>query len=695
MLCSLCQGVLAQENRCAETKPSGHRLTHHSTCATLKHSVERGCYVCNRLWANLALDERQVVSASGDSTADDGDDEEVGVEAKFLEAEDTSADYITASSLSDGQAYGYPGCYLWELAFNTNKVVVPDKTQDRAFWRAAFLLSPNNGLEMNKGCGTLSSHTNSNATLTLARRWITDCAAHHQQCKTSSRENRFYPTRLLDCGSPGASDIRCHLIEPSIAATDEPYITLSHCWGVTDSLKLTTENYGQLLNGISMSLLPKLYQDVVHIAHQLNVRYLWIDALCIIQQGDQLADWQREVALMRDVYSNSFCNISAANVPDSHHSMFRSRDPEALHPDVVYLSVNGLNTTYLVSDIRLWDTDVSRAVVNTRAWVLQERLLAPRIVHFGASQVFWECREKDAAEVYPDGLPVDIFPAHKRLKDLTSDRGEDEQGCKLWAYQSWIRIVQIYSACALTFPSDKLVAISGIAAMMEAVLCDEYIAGMWRRHLEKELLWSRVDMQSAIPAQPQTYRAPSWSWAAVDGEINPGCMEVGPEDILIKVVSLRLKHMEIDKMSLAEGSRLRLLGYLKQLVLLPYTSAATKSNGDWIMVVNGVQVSRLTNSTMREPQPHVKLDASHVSFEKQNKEASLYCMPGRKRSGDSGSIYILLLELVNRERGIFRRIGLARGWDKAVIERMLSHHVMESQFPCEEYKDGKHLISLV
>ncbi|KAH8707291.1 hypothetical protein HC256_010568 [Beauveria bassiana] len=642
MLCSLCQGVLAQENRCAETKPSGHRLTHHSTCATLKHSVERGCYVCNRLWANLALDERQVVSASGDSTADDGDDEEVGVEAKFLEAEDTSADYITASSLSDGQAYGYPGCYLWELAFNTNKVVVPDKTQDRAFWRAAFLLSPNN-----------------------------------------------------DCGSPGASDIRCHLIEPSIAATDEPYITLSHCWGVTDSLKLTTENYGQLLNGISMSLLPKLYQDVVHIAHQLNVRYLWIDALCIIQQGDQLADWQREVALMRDVYSNSFCNISAANVPDSHHSMFRSRDPEALHPDVVYLSVNGLNTTYLVSDIRLWDTDVSRAVVNTRAWVLQERLLAPRIVHFGASQVFWECREKDAAEVYPDGLPVDIFPAHKRLKDLTSDRGEDEQGCKLWAYQSWIRIVQIYSACALTFPSDKLVAISGIAAMMEAVLCDEYIAGMWRRHLEKELLWSRVDMQSAIPAQPQTYRAPSWSWAAVDGEINPGCMEVGPEDILIKVVSLRLKHMEIDKMSLAEGSRLRLLGYLKQLVLLPYTSAATKSNGDWIMVVNGVQVSRLTNSTMREPQPHVKLDASHVSFEKQNKEASLYCMPGRKRSGDSGSIYILLLELVNRERGIFRRIGLARGWDKAVIERMLSHHVMESQFPCEEYKDGKHLISLV
>ncbi|KAM3524550.1 hypothetical protein NHJ13051_004500 [Beauveria bassiana] len=67
---------------------------------------------------------------------------------------------------------------------------------------------------------------------------------------------------------------------------------------------------------------------------------------------------------------------------------------------------------------------------------------------------------------------------------------------------------------------------------------------------------------------------------------------------------------------------------------------------------------------MREPQPHVKLDASHVSFEKQNKEASLYL-----------------------ERGIFRRIGLARGWDKAVIERMLSHHVMETQFPCEEYKD--------
>ncbi len=113
------------------------------------------------------------------------------------------------------------------------------------------------------------------------------------------------------------------------------------------------------------------------------------------------------------------------------------------------------------------------------------------------------------------------------------------------------------------------------------------------------------------------------------------------------------------------------------------------------MVVNGVHVSTPADSSIRKPQPFVKLDTFHKDFDKQNAEATLYCMPGRKRKSDDGSIYILLLELENRERGIFRRIGLAHGWGKVVRDNMLGRSEEEEKFPCEEYRDGLHSIRII
>lgn len=98
---------------------------------------------------------------------------------------------------------------------------------------------------------------------------------------------------------------------------------------------------------------------------------------------------------------------------------------------------------------------------------------------------------------------------------------------------------------------------------------------------------------------------------------------------------------------------------------------------------------------MREPQPHVMLDAFHEDFDKQNTEAALYCMPGRARKGDNGSIYVLLLVLDDREKAIFRRIGLARGWGEDMKEKILARSGEEDKFQCEEYRDGLHLIRII
>lgn len=473
-------------------------------------------------------------------------------------------------------------------------------------------------------------------------------------------------------------------------------MTLSHCWGFTDCPKLTTDNRAQLLDQIPLPLLPQLYQDAVYVTRHLGIKYLWIDSLCIIQWGDESTDWRHEVMLMDKVYSNSFCNISPTDAPDSHHSVFSVRDPHVLYPQIVNVSTNRKVTQYVVLHSDFWQTEVSRARLNRRAWVLQERLLSPRVLHFSRNQMLWECREKDASEIYPDGLPLELFgSSYGRFKDLTHHAATGETNGAVAAYRSWTRIVRAYTICDLTFPSDKLVALSAVAKVMANVLQDDYVAGMWRRYLERELLWSVRQSRGGYRTQPTIYRAPSWSWTATDNEVDPGLLAVGAADMLIEAQDVQLDYTADDKTGLIKGGWLRLRGVLKQLVILPHHSSSSGSCRDWSMIVNGVQVSVLSDSAEREPQPHVMLDAPHRHFDEEITDGNLYCMPARVREGDEGSIYVLILLLEDRKWGIFRRVGLARGWGKDVKDKVLARTTEESKLPCEEYRDGLHTIRII
>jgi hypothetical protein len=77
--------------------------------------------------------------------------------------------------------------------------------------------------------------------------------------------------------------------------------------------------------------------------------------------------------------------------------------------------------------------------------------------------------------------------------------------------EQWLEIVQAYSGCSLTFDTDKLVAISGIARMMKDDMNCRYFSGLWLRDLEHQLLWKVSNLQQT----PRT-RVPSWSWTSVD-----------------------------------------------------------------------------------------------------------------------------------------------------------------------------------
>lgn len=196
--------------------------------------------------------------------------------------------------------------------------------------------------------------------------------------------------------------------------------------------------------------------------------------VCITQDLVDRSDWEHEGSLMGKVYTHSYCNLSASDASDSTKSLARDRSPNFLDVININLRTDLLNgdkdlQSYAIEDSYLFDRAVSSCELNHRGKVLQERLLSPRVLHFGHDQLLWECRSTIACEKYPREVPA-ITRSIKGtdLKANVAYIRNDEQ--------SWLEfsstIVRQYSECSLTFGTDKLVALSGIAKQVRAALKD-------------------------------------------------------------------------------------------------------------------------------------------------------------------------------------------------------------------------------
>ena len=184
-------------------------------------------------------------------------------------------------------------------------------------------------------------------------------------------------------------------------------------------------------------------------------------------------------------------------------------------------------------DSLLWEKGVETAPLSRRAWVVQEIFLAARVLHFSSNQLFWECSDLRACEIFPAGIPLSLFPWSTKglmsMSDWRRDRWQRYDGDPVSdPYMTWDRIFCSYSNCQLTKGDDKLVALSGIAKSLQASLSgDKYLAGLWRNRLQNYLVWSahrsydveKLSYKSSC-RRPEPYRAPFWSWASLDGGIS-------------------------------------------------------------------------------------------------------------------------------------------------------------------------------
>lgn len=324
----------------------------------------------------------------------------------------------------------------------------------------------------------------------------------------------------------------------------DSYAALSYCWGPKQypNLIATKASFNGMLENIPLSKFPLTLRDGIAVTRGLGLRYLWIDALCIVQDDDD--DKDNEIPQMRQIFSYAHCTIIAATAAHCHAGFLHVRElPYTLELCVPYPGLDVKNGHLFLREYDLdhWTLyDPLGDPVNHRAWTLEERLLSPRRLVYSKNHVRWLCETTELTNggdledrKWPSttnrGDQMERLPPHLSPWTTTSSIGEDATSQRRDTWYSWLNIVREYNLRSLTKSKDKLRAIGGIAELYYLKTGDQYCAGLWRSYLAEELLWKVFDPRATFSSMviksrdpvmlfPRpNYRAPTWSWASVDG----------------------------------------------------------------------------------------------------------------------------------------------------------------------------------
>lgn len=299
----------------------------------------------------------------------------------------------------------------------------------------------------------------------------------------------------------------------------EPYAALSYAWGKSPNLRLTASTLVQFSHSISHKKMPKSVQDAVATTRRLGIRYLWVDALCIIQ--DSVSDWNREAAVMGDIYADAIVVLKAASSADCQDGLYPRREKDEVADFKLQMVLEDGSSGF--ASVRLKSLNVSEAL-DTRGWCLQEPWLARRMLVFGSRQMWWECGTCTPTE---SGSPIlkSNLGSTRSQKSIASahnnDSNQDSSAETKADDYKWEDVVGALSARTFTFADDSLSALSGIAKLLSNIdrVGDTYIAGLWKSDLPKDLLWNLWAHHNEISEtdRPAKLHSPSWSWASVSG----------------------------------------------------------------------------------------------------------------------------------------------------------------------------------
>jgi hypothetical protein len=381
-----------------------------------------------------------------------------------------------------------------------------------------------------------------------ARSWLDTCVKHHESCgirsaTISSRPVSMLPRRLIDL-SQGATIVILDVPEWTIlglctAAELSKYCTLSYQWGTAPHTCVLSDSFSTLLE-MPFSPMPQVFKDAITITRALGIRFLWIDALCIVQpaaSGDD-TDWRIEGPRMGIICENSTLTLAAtcangtddgilAKLGNSVHAAAPCRIIDMSQPDASVVSSsspqrNNNRQRYVSLDIcePSFFRCVSTSPLNARGWVMQERALSHRLIHFTQHGMFWECSQEKLHEHFGNVDPntdSQRVPCHTKETLLSVARA---QSSKHLCPVEWFHFITQYSTTGFTEPQDRLIALSSVAKAAQPMLGrGGYYAGLWRNDLNRGLMW-HCQFPSTDLRRRETLVAPTWSWASVEGSIS-------------------------------------------------------------------------------------------------------------------------------------------------------------------------------
>ncbi|KAH7125641.1 heterokaryon incompatibility protein-domain-containing protein [Dendryphion nanum] len=355
----------------------------------------------------------------------------------------------------------------------------------------------------------IRGNAGSDDTFDFARNCIKDCLTNpiHTACRETARGPVIIPKRLIDVGR---SSTPIHLVDTQGRRAVQ-YAALSHCWGKSLVLTVTKANWQTFASHIPFESLPPLFQDAVIITRQLGLCYLWIDSLCIIQ--DSKRDWETESAKMGGIYEGSYVTICATNSRESNERCLVDREKPV---KIAFQKTNGkeciLGARRILEHHPITNEQQPARLVGpltSRAWTLQEHVLSTRVLHYTATELLFECKTSYRCECF---APKKIYPTTPALIPKAIAKKQSNHRA-IW--DAWQNIVTEYSKRNLTVAADRLPAISGIANKIALATGSSYIAGIWKKNLVSDLVWSSSSGHAPGYAL-DAYRAPTFSWASLD-----------------------------------------------------------------------------------------------------------------------------------------------------------------------------------
>lgn len=551
--------------------------------------------------------------------------------------------------------------------------------------------------------GRLSdSHTGSEGSIRVAKRWLNRCKSNpdHLVCQTAfqgSSETRPMPKRLLYI----SEDTVCVMNTNNIHSK---YCALSYCWGKEEFIKTTKDNLAQHQKEVPLARLPIMIKQAIEFALKLDYQYIWIDALCIVQDDD--AEWEQEAARMDSIYSHADLTLSSLVSASVSDPLFTPRIPRTIRPLVLdqlwkpkWARSHDRITTLFVPEFDYpgrWDP----RPVHSRGWTLQEQLLSTRIIFFGEGLLHFECLLEARKEDDLDNIcgresrqysgRENRIMAKRTLKGTLDQAKDKTKGIQIGYYNDvegpfelWQEQFAEYTCRNLTRPSDRLAAFYSISSKMADVVNQKFVDGIWLgSEMMESLCWKTVRAQGrAVRNQVGFESFPSWSWVSVPGQISfAWAKRYGRKGIPItdeaQVISLN-----------ASAPDLRPLGkFANELVSIAFKTTLFKKEALSPELIDFAKST--SHDVHRTDNLGLSFDSSYESVQQNGSIYSfaLFSFPrgpldqSRVRSpriykdgkarGELPAIFSMLVQRVTGTTNQFRRVGMAvvPGVDEATLE---------------------------